>query len=88
MLSFSVAVIDVVVRRSWRNSPGGGDRASSGPSCGCGDEDAFLAAVYAMLALADSDSPSWKQEECWDNAYRLLAAAEGADVLTSPTYRA
>jgi hypothetical protein len=39
------------------------------------DEDAFLAAVHAIPALADSASPSWEQEEC-DNAYRLLAAAD------------
>jgi HEAT repeat protein len=40
------------------------------------DEDAFLAAVRAIPALADSDSPSWEQEGSWDNAYRLLAAAD------------
>jgi hypothetical protein len=40
------------------------------------DEDGFLAAVRAIPALADSDSPSWEQEEPWDDAYRLLAAAD------------
>jgi HEAT repeat protein len=40
------------------------------------DEDAFLAAVRAIPALADSDSPSWDQEASWDDAYRLLAAAD------------
>ena len=40
------------------------------------DEDAFLAAVRAIPALADSDSPSWEQEASWDDAYRLLAAAD------------
>jgi HEAT repeats len=40
------------------------------------DEDGFLAAVRAIPALADSDSPSWDQEEGWDHAYRLLAAAD------------
>ena len=40
------------------------------------DEDAFLAAVRAIPALADSDAPSWEQEEFWDDAYRLLAAAD------------
>ena len=40
------------------------------------DEDAFLVAVRGIPALADSDSPSWEQEESWDDAYRLLAAAD------------
>jgi HEAT repeat protein len=40
------------------------------------DEDAFLAAVRAIPALAASDSPSWDQEGSWDDAYRLLAAAD------------
>jgi hypothetical protein len=40
------------------------------------DEDGFLAAVRGIPALADSDSPSWEQEEPWDDAYRLLAAAD------------
>jgi hypothetical protein len=45
------------------------------------DEDAFLAAVHAIPALADSASPSWKQEKSWDNTYCLLAAA---DVIGEP----
>jgi hypothetical protein len=40
------------------------------------DEDALLAAVRAIPALADSDAPSWEQEESWEDAYRLLAAAD------------
>jgi hypothetical protein len=40
------------------------------------DEDAFLAAVRAIPALADRDAPSWKQEASWEDAYRLLAAAD------------
>jgi hypothetical protein len=40
------------------------------------DEDALLSAVCAIPALADSDSLSWEREESWDDAYRLLAAAD------------
>jgi hypothetical protein len=40
------------------------------------DEDAFLAAVRAIPALADSDAPLWEQEGSWEDAYRLLAAAD------------
>lgn len=40
------------------------------------DEDAFLAAVERLPALADSDAAVWEQEESWDDAYRLIAAAD------------
>lgn len=40
------------------------------------DEDAFLAAVDRLSALADSDAAVWEQEELWDDAYRLIAAAD------------
>jgi hypothetical protein len=75
MLCFSVAVIDVVVRRSWPTARAVG---IEGPRAELRvlDEDAFLAAVHAMPALADSASPSWKQEASWDNADHLLAAAD------------
>jgi HEAT repeats len=40
------------------------------------DEARFLAAVYRMPALADSDSAIWDQEASWEDAYRLIAAAD------------
>lgn len=40
------------------------------------DEDAFLAAVDRLPALADSDAAVWDQEESWDAVYRLVAAAD------------
>jgi len=39
------------------------------------DEDAFLAALDRLPALADSDAAVWEQES-WDDAYRLIAAAD------------
>jgi HEAT repeat protein len=42
---------------------------------GLGEEE-FLAAIRSIPALADSDSAIWDQEEPWDDAYRLLAAAD------------
>jgi hypothetical protein len=40
------------------------------------DEAGFLGAVHSIPPLADSDSAIWDQEESWDDAYRLLAAAD------------
>lgn len=40
------------------------------------DEDAFLAALDRLPALADSDAAVWDQEESWDAVYRLVAAAD------------
>jgi hypothetical protein len=40
------------------------------------DEDAFLAELNRLPALADDDDAVWDQEESWDAAYRLLAAAD------------
>jgi HEAT repeat protein len=40
------------------------------------DEEKFLAAIRSIPALADSDSAIWDQDEPWDDAYRLVAAAD------------
>jgi hypothetical protein len=43
----------------------------------CGlDEAGFLAAVHGIPPLADSDSAIWDQVGSWDDAYRLIAAAD------------
>jgi hypothetical protein len=40
------------------------------------DEEEFLGAIRSIPALADSDSAIWDQAEPWEDAYRLLAAAD------------
>jgi hypothetical protein len=40
------------------------------------DEDAFLAELDRLPALADDDDAVWSQDEPWDAVYRLVAAAD------------
>ena len=40
------------------------------------DEDAFLAALDRLSALADSDATVWEHQASSHDAYRLIAAAD------------